>query len=43
MALPNFDHVVFESITGIHVGVKSLKGKKVTVKFDDVEYTATID
>ena len=43
LALPNFDAVVFGSITGINVGVKSLKGKKVTVKFDDVEYTATID
>ena len=43
LALPNFSQEIFKSITGIDVGVKSLKGKKVTVKFDGEEYMATID
>lgn len=38
-----FDALVFTGITGLKdFKVKSLKGKKVTVKFDDVEYEAII-
>jgi hypothetical protein len=43
LALPNFSWDVFASITGIEPNTKSLKGKKVTVKFDGEGYMATID
>jgi len=40
--LPNFDPAIFESITGIKVGEKSLSGKEVKVTLDGVEYVAVI-
>lgn len=42
--IPGFDSKIFTAITGItDFKSKSLKGKKVKVTFDNVEYSATID
>ena len=41
--LPNFTPEIFEEITGIKVGEKSLKGKRVKVELDGVSYTAVIE
>ena len=42
--LPNFTPEIFEEITGIKVNEEiSLSGKKVSVKIDGKEWTATID
>jgi hypothetical protein len=42
--LPNFNEKLFEEITGIEIGATpSLKGKKISVEFGGVKYTATID
>jgi len=41
-SLPNFNAEIFEEITGIDVGVKSISGKEVEVKLDGVTYKAII-
>jgi hypothetical protein len=41
-SLPNFDADIFFEITGIKIGEKSLRGKKVKVELDGTTYEAII-